>query len=36
MLDNVYTILKTRKERQSALKKLLEDKWKPYPGLENL
>ncbi len=36
MLDNVYTILKTRKERQSELKKLLEDKWKSYPGLENL
>ena len=29
MLDNVYTILKTRKERQSELKK-------PYSGLENL
>ena len=36
MLDNVYTILKTRKERQSELKKFLEDKWKPYSGLENL
>ncbi|MCI8504266.1 MAG: tyrosine-type recombinase/integrase, partial [Dorea sp.] len=36
MLDNVYTILKERQERQLELKELLEDKWKPYPGLENL
>lgn len=36
MLDNVYVLLEARKKKQKELKELLEDRWTPYPGLEDL
>lgn len=36
MLDNVYSILKARGEKQKELMQILDDRWKPYPGLEDL
>ena len=36
MLDNVYAILTARRKKQEELQKLLEDRWNPYPGLEDL
>lgn len=36
MLDNVCVILKRRRKRQLEFKMLLGEKWKAYPGLEDL
>lgn len=36
MLENVYNLLKKRQEKQLELKEFLQDRWTPYPRLENL
>ena len=36
MLDNVYTILKEHRKQQLQNKQLLEERWSPQKGFENL